>query len=73
MRCNRRSEQTSPGAIQSELIEGTSDAPTLAGLKALYQQAISPDAVARAIAYAIQQPPDVDINEIVLRPTAQEF
>jgi NADP-dependent 3-hydroxy acid dehydrogenase YdfG len=30
-------------------------------------------AVARAIAYAIEQPADVDINEIVLRPTVQEF
>jgi len=29
--------------------------------------------VARAIAFAIEQPGDVDINEIVLRPTAQEF
>ncbi|MFX4623969.1 oxidoreductase, partial [Acinetobacter baumannii] len=31
------------------------------------------DSVARAIAYAIEQPADVDINEIVLRPTSQEF
>jgi hypothetical protein len=30
-------------------------------------------AYARAIAYAIGQPDDVDINEIVLRPTSQEF
>ncbi|MEC8296103.1 MAG: oxidoreductase, partial [Pseudomonadota bacterium] len=31
------------------------------------------ESVARAIAYAIEQPADVDINEIVLRPTVQEF
>ncbi|MEG0886806.1 MAG: hypothetical protein RSH52_36890, partial [Janthinobacterium sp.] len=37
------------------------------------QIAIPADAVARAIAYAIEQPADVDINEIVLRPTAQAF
>ncbi len=30
-----------------------------------------PDAIARAIAYAIEQPDDVDVNEIVVRPTAQ--
>ena len=30
-----------------------------------------PDAVARAIAFAIQQPADVDVGEIVVRPTAQ--
>jgi NADP-dependent 3-hydroxy acid dehydrogenase YdfG len=33
--------------------------------------AIAPDAVARAVAFAIKQPPDVDVNEIVIRPTAQ--
>lgn len=33
--------------------------------------AIAPVAVARAIAYAIGQPADVDVNEIVIRPTAQ--
>jgi NADP-dependent 3-hydroxy acid dehydrogenase YdfG len=38
-----------------------------------YQMAIPADAVARAIAFAIAQPADVDINEIVLRPTVQEF
>jgi NADP-dependent 3-hydroxy acid dehydrogenase YdfG len=35
--------------------------------------AIPADAVARAVAFAITQPADVDINEIVLRPTVQEF
>jgi len=34
---------------------------------------IPADAVARAIAYAIEQPADVDVNEIVLRPTVQDF
>jgi NADP-dependent 3-hydroxy acid dehydrogenase YdfG len=33
--------------------------------------AISPDAIARAIAFAIEQPPDVDVGDITLRPTAQ--
>ena len=33
--------------------------------------AITPNAIARAIAFAIEQPADVDINEIVVRPTAQ--
>jgi len=33
--------------------------------------AIAQDAVARAVAFAIKQPPDVDVNEIVIRPTAQ--
>jgi NADP-dependent 3-hydroxy acid dehydrogenase YdfG len=33
--------------------------------------AISPDAVARAIAFAIEKPADVDVGEVVIRPTAQ--
>jgi NADP-dependent 3-hydroxy acid dehydrogenase YdfG len=63
----------SPGLVQSELPLGSSDPDTAAGVKKLYQQAIPADAVARAIAYAIEQPPDVDVNEILLRPTVQDF
>jgi NADP-dependent 3-hydroxy acid dehydrogenase YdfG len=33
--------------------------------------AISPEAVARAVAFAIEQPDDVDVGDIVIRPTAQ--
>lgn len=33
--------------------------------------ALPPDAIARAIAFAIEQPADVDVNEIIVRPTAQ--
>jgi NADP-dependent 3-hydroxy acid dehydrogenase YdfG len=33
--------------------------------------AIPPEAIARAIAFAIEQPDDVDVGEIVVRPTAQ--
>ena len=64
----------SPGVVQSELPLGSSDPESAAQVKDLYQRtAIPADAVARAIAYAIEQPADVDINEIVLRPTVQEF
>ena len=38
-----------------------------------YKQAIPASAIARAIAYAIEQPADVDVNEIVIRPTVQDF
>jgi NADP-dependent 3-hydroxy acid dehydrogenase YdfG len=64
----------SPGAVQSELPLGSSDPESAAKVKELYErQAIPADSVARAIAYAIEQPADIDINEIVLRPTVQEF
>ncbi len=64
----------SPGVVQSELPLGSSDPETAARVRAFYEaQAIPADSVARAIAFAIEQPPDVDINEILLRPTVQEF
>ena len=34
---------------------------------------IPADSIARAIAYAIEQPPEVEVDEIVIRPTAQDF
>ena len=63
-----------PGAIASELVHGSSDAQAGAAMQAFYEQyEISADSVARAIAYAIEQPDDVAINEITLRPTRQDF
>jgi NADP-dependent 3-hydroxy acid dehydrogenase YdfG len=70
---NIRSTVISPGAVESELKHGSSHAESASAVIDFYQMAIPSEAVARAIAYAISQPADVDINEIVLRPTAQEF
>jgi NADP-dependent 3-hydroxy acid dehydrogenase YdfG len=63
----------SPGAIDSKLKYGSSDQASREGVLAFYEQAIPSDSVARAIAWAIEQPEDVDINEIVIRPTVQDF
>ncbi|HUJ28026.1 MAG TPA: SDR family oxidoreductase [Myxococcales bacterium] len=64
----------SPGVVQSELPGGTQDPDTAPRVREMYAQtAIPAEAVARAIAFAIDQPPEVDVNEIVLRPTVQEF
>lgn len=69
-----RTTTVSPGAVESELKLGSSDADTAAGVKAFYEaNQIPADSVARAIAYAIEQPATVDVNEIVLRPTVQDF
>lgn len=69
-----RTTVVSPRAVQSDLKEGSSDPESAAGVRAFYEaNQIPADAVARAIAYAIGQPADVDVNEIVLRPTMQEF
>ena len=48
--------------------DSITDAGVLAGMA---EYAMPPAAVGRAIAYAIGQPADVDVNEIVIRPTAQ--
>ncbi|NUO49282.1 MAG: SDR family oxidoreductase [Polyangiaceae bacterium] len=62
-----------PGAVDTELTGGTNDPEIKKGLADLYKQAIPASAIARAVAYAIEQPPEVDINEIVIRPTLQAF
>ena len=61
-----------PGAVDSDLKHSTSGTATETVMD-FYKQAIPAASVARAVAYAIEQPADVDINEIVLRPTRQVF
>lgn len=68
-----RTTTIEPGAVDSELKHGSSHEQSSQFVKEFYKLAIPADSVARAIAYAIEQPADVDINEIVLRPTVQEF
>lgn len=68
-----RTTTIEPGAVDSELKLGSSHEESATFVNDFYRIAIPSDAVARAIAYAIEQPADVDINEIVLRPTVQEF
>ncbi|MBV7538343.1 SDR family oxidoreductase [Duganella sp. sic0402] len=68
-----RTTTIEPGAVDSELKLGSSHQQSAQFVQAFYQSAIPAESVARAIAYAIEQPADVDINEIVLRPTVQEF
>jgi NADP-dependent 3-hydroxy acid dehydrogenase YdfG len=62
----------SPGFIHTDFVESMTDPTAKAQtLSARDKMAISPDAIARAIAFAIEQPPDVDVGDITLRPTAQ--
>ncbi len=61
----------SPGAVKSELAETISDAETAKNIRELTAMVIGVDAVARAIAFAVEQPKDVDMNEIAVRSTAQ--
>ncbi len=62
----------SPGFVHTEFVQAVADPDTRARLlRARDAMALPPDAVARTIAFAIGQPDDVDVGEIVIRPTAQ--
>ncbi len=63
----------SPGAVATELTDHITDETASKGANQLYEIAIGAESVASAIAYAIEQPKEVDINEILLRPTAQQL
>ena len=60
----------SPGVVESELAHTISDPETRGMIEDFRAIALKPDAIARGIAYAIEQPADVDVNEIIIRPTA---
>lgn len=60
----------SPGVVESELAETISDEGAREAMREFRKVAISPEAIARAVAYAIEQPADVDVSELVIRPTA---
>lgn len=63
----------SPGAVATELPNSISEADVAENFRKLYELAIPADAFARAVVYALSQPDDVDINEILFRPTRQEY
>jgi NADP-dependent 3-hydroxy acid dehydrogenase YdfG len=68
---NIRVTNISPGAVTSELLETTSDPTMKAGLEDFYKVAIDAESIARAFSFAIEQPADVGINELIIRPTVQ--
>jgi NADP-dependent 3-hydroxy acid dehydrogenase YdfG len=63
----------SPGAVATELTGSITDPEVAAAMEQVYESAISAEAFAHAVAYALSQPDDVDINEILFRPTSQVF
>ncbi len=71
---NIRTTIISPGAVATELADSIIEPDIAATVHKFYEtMAISADSFARTVAFAISQPDDVDINEIVFRPTKQEF
>lgn len=63
----------SPGVTESELAESISDPLARGVMKDFRSIAIPADAIARAIAFAVEQPDDVDVSEIIVRPTASPY
>ncbi|WP_145535276.1 SDR family oxidoreductase [Yersinia alsatica] len=71
---NIRTTIISPGAVSSELVNSITETDVAVGIKQFYDEvAISADAFASVVAFAISQPEDVDINEVLFRPTKQEL
>ncbi|MEA5594518.1 SDR family oxidoreductase [Rivularia sp. UHCC 0363] len=68
-----RSTNISPGAVDTELTNTISHEETAKNVNKMYSVAIDSDAIARAITFAIEQPEDVDVNEMIIRPTKQEL
>ena len=63
----------SPGVTESELAESITDETAKLGMQEFRKIAIPAAAIARSIVFAIEQPDDVDVSEIIVRPTASPY
>ena len=70
---NIRTTVISPGAIDTDLPASVTEPDIAADVRKIYEIAIPADAFARAVAFAISQPDEIDVNEILFRPTRQEI
>ena len=71
---NIRTTVISPGAVATELPNTVTDPAIAERINKLYQEvAIPADSFARAVAFAVSQPEDIDVNEILFRPTQQAY
>ncbi len=71
---NIRTTVISPGAVESELADSITDPDIKQNMHAFYEaNAIPASSFANMVAFAMSQPDDVDINEILFRPTSQEL
>lgn len=63
-----------PGLVATEFIDNITDPAAKQALEARFKAVtpLQPEDIARAIAYAVTQPPHVNVNEILIRPTQQE-
>lgn len=63
----------SPGVVETELGSDITDDAVKGFLKELRKTALTPQAIAQSVLFAVSQPDDVDVNEIIVRPTASAF
>lgn len=70
---NIRATIISPGVVESELADTITHPSTAEFIADFRQIALKSDAIARAIAFAVSQPDDVDVSEVIVRPTAGAF
>ncbi len=70
---NIRTTVISPGAVATELPNSITESDVAENVHKTYGLAIPADSFARAVEFAMSQPEDVDVNEILFRPTRQEF
>jgi NADP-dependent 3-hydroxy acid dehydrogenase YdfG len=70
---NIRTTIISPGAVATELTQTITDPVVAEGMRKTYEQALPASSFASVVAFAISQPEDVDINEILFRPTSQAY
>lgn len=68
-----RSTLISPGVVATELGHDITDPEVAMALTGWRKKSLTPDAIARAVRYAIEQPDGVDINEVIVRPTAADM
>jgi len=69
---NIRTTVISPGAVDTELPNSITEPDIAENIRKVYELAIPAESFARAVAFAMSQPEDVDVNEILYRPTRQE-
>jgi NADP-dependent 3-hydroxy acid dehydrogenase YdfG len=70
---NLRVTGISPGIVKTDFVNNMKDQKVLAAIKdKMGEMGISPDAIARAVIYAIEQPADVEVGDIVIRPAMQD-
>jgi NADP-dependent 3-hydroxy acid dehydrogenase YdfG len=70
---NIRTTVISPGAVATELVNSITEPDIAENVRKLYEIALPADSFANMVAFAMTQPEEVDINEILFRPTRQEL